>query len=357
MWRGLAVAAALLLAGPAAAENGIYDFRTEKVTDRVHRVFRPDDMRIQPEGNVTVVEQADGLVVIDAGGAPAAGEKVVAQIRAISPKPVKALVLTHYHGDHTLGAAAFLKAWPGVALVSTTRTRENMLGPPMAYIKTYGKDFGGYVETLRKLAARADLPEEMRRGWARAAEDAGALSEAYRDVVAHPAPVTFTGRLVLHDADAPVEVVAMGRGHTDGDAVAWLPRQRVLATGDLVIAPLPFAFNVFPGEWIGVLETLRGYDFAYLVPGHGLVQTDRGYLDRLIALVRELRDQVGPLAREGVSKEEVRKRVTLDRQAELFAQGSAWNRRFFKEWFVFPGIQAAWQEARGEPIVPGAKIE
>ncbi|HYC03065.1 MAG TPA: MBL fold metallo-hydrolase [Azospirillaceae bacterium] len=354
-----AALACLCLSGPAAAASldEVYDFTVERVTDRVHRIYRPDEGRVQPEGNVTVVEQADGLVVIDTGGTPSAGERVVALIRTLSAKPVRHLVLTHYHGDHNLGAPAFLKAWPDLTLISTAKTRENMLGEPMAYIRDYGKGIGALAPQFAKLAARDDLPEEMRRNWARAARDAEALAVAYEGVTATPALLTFEDRLVLHDAEAPVELLFLGRAHTDGDAVAWLPKQRVLATGDIVVAPFPFAFNAFLGEWMGVLHRLRGFDFAYLVPGHGMVQRDKSYLDRLHSLVGALRDQVGPPAREGLPLAEVRKRVDLERQGALFTGDSPWNKRFFRDWFIGPGTQAAWQEARGEPIVPGAKIQ
>jgi glyoxylase-like metal-dependent hydrolase (beta-lactamase superfamily II) len=62
-------------------------------------------------------------VVVDAGGAPASGQAVVSEIRKISPKPVRFLIYTHYHGDHNLGAGAFRAAWPGCVIVSTARTR------------------------------------------------------------------------------------------------------------------------------------------------------------------------------------------------------------------------------------------
>src|SRR4051812_5064055 len=73
--------------------------------------------QVQPCGNVTVVEQSDGLVLVDAGGSPGAGRRIVERVRALSPKPVKAVIITHWHGDHPQGLSEILKAWPNARTI------------------------------------------------------------------------------------------------------------------------------------------------------------------------------------------------------------------------------------------------
>jgi glyoxylase-like metal-dependent hydrolase (beta-lactamase superfamily II) len=106
--------------------------------------------------------------------------------------------------------------------------------------------------------------------------------------------ITFARNAVLHCDDVTVEVRYFGRGHTAGDAVVFIPEDRVIATGDLAHGLDPLLLEAFPDEWPATLERLAELDFDALVPGHGPVQHGRAvlthfkdYLMELIQLVRE----------------------------------------------------------------------
>ena len=169
----IVVAGAVCAAPPAQAVTPdpaqaaeVFARKTEQITARAHLVFKPDPTTPPFEGNVVVIEQSEGLVVVDAGGSPPSGEAVVGEIRKISPKPVKVLIYTHYHGDHNLGAGAFRAAWPHCLIVSTEATRRNMTGPPMAYVKGYAKSYSDMADFA---AAQAAGPQPAyRRRCARA---------------------------------------------------------------------------------------------------------------------------------------------------------------------------------------------
>jgi glyoxylase-like metal-dependent hydrolase (beta-lactamase superfamily II) len=324
-----------------------------RVTDHVWLLERPEPTFAPFEGNVEVVEQADGLVVIDAGGAPPAGRHIVHLLRSLSPKPVKAIVYTHYHGDHHLGAGELRKAWPRAAVISTEKTRENMLGKPMAYIRTYAKSYGDMVGYAKQQAATDTLPASLRDGWARFAAAGPSIVAGYTGLAVEPATITFRDRLSLPDSVAPIELMFLGRANTDGDAVAWLPRQRVLATGDIVVHPIPYASACFLGEWIAVLERVKAFDFAWLVPGHGEVQTDRAYVDQLIAALGDVRAQVAPLVKQGLSLDQVRANVHLDALRTRFAGDDAWRRFLMGAVFLGDVVKNAYQEAKGDSIVQG----
>jgi glyoxylase-like metal-dependent hydrolase (beta-lactamase superfamily II) len=337
----------------AAIKEG-FARQTQPVTEHVHLIWRSHGSTDAPfEGNSIVIEQKDGLVVVDAGGAPVSGANIVAQIKAISKKPVRFLVYTHYHGDHNLGAGEFLKAWPGLTIISTEATRRNMLGPAMDYIKTYSKGHEEMVQFAGKAATDVQLPQNLRDKWAQVARVGVGMIEAYKNLKPYPAAITFTDRLTLNDEMAPVEIMFLGKANTDGDAVIWAPKQRVLASGDIVVNPIPYSSASFPAEWISVLEKLKGFEFAYLIPGHGQIQTDRVYVDKLIELLTEIRDKVTPLARQGLSVEEIRKQVDLEPMLVAFAGTDRWDRAQMKNFFFGAIIPNAMKEARGEPIVQG----
>lgn len=355
-----AVVAGALTAAPAQAvppdpaqAPQVFARQTEEITARAHLIYKPDPTTPPFEGNVVVIEQSQGLVVVDAGGSPPSGEAVVGEIRKISPKPVKFLIYTHYHGDHNLGAGAFRAAWPHCVIVSTARTRENMTGPPMAYVKTYAKDYSDMADMAAKAAADPKLPQAARDGWARTAHAGPGMVAGYADMSVYPADRTFTDRFDIPDRTAPVEVMFLGRGNTDGDAVVWAPKQKVLAAGDLVVAPIPYAAQTYPGEWIATLKTLEGIGFAYLVPGHGPVMTDRAYVEKVIAALQTVRDQVGPLARADVPLADVRKRVDLKAMTASFAGDDAWLRSLLSAVFTNDLVSNAYKEARGETVIQG----
>lgn len=351
---GLALAngASAAAAAPLSVET-VFARRTVPVTEHVWLIDKPAVTDPPFEGNVTVIEQAEGLVVVDAGGAPASGRAVVGQIRKLSKKSVRWLIYTHYHGDHNLGAGAIRAAWPGVRILSTAKTRENMTGPPMAYVATYAKSYGEMAAYAAKQAEDPSLPAGLRAGWARTAKAGPAMTRAYAAMTVTPADLTFTDRISLPDAQAPVEVLFLGRANTDGDAVVWAPRQKVLASGDIVVAPIPYAAHTYPQDWIGVLKALEGYDFAYLIPGHGAVQTDRAYMDQVIAALTSVLDQVTPLAQAGVSLADTRKQVDLAPIRRSFAGDDPWRAHLFDAVFGQDLIANAWKAARGEAVLQG----
>jgi glyoxylase-like metal-dependent hydrolase (beta-lactamase superfamily II) len=163
----------------------------------------------------------------------------------------------------------------------------------------------------------------------------------------------FRDRLVIADRDAPVELIHPGRANTDGDAIAWLPRQRVVVTGDVVVAPFPFGYNSYPQDWIAALRQVGALDFVTLVPGHGAPQRDRAYLDRLVVLIEEVRRQMAPLAAQGLSLDDARARIDLSAQRQAFVGDDPWMRRWFDYSWTTPFTESAWKEARGEEIVQG----
>ncbi|QUD87943.1 MBL fold metallo-hydrolase [Phenylobacterium montanum] len=353
---GLGLAAPVLADAPAAPGplTDAFIRYTLPVTDRVHVIYRTWTSTEPPfEGNSVVFEQSDGLVVVDAGGSPLSGRHIVEQIKGFSGKPVKYLIYTHWHGDHDLGAGAFREAWPGVRIISTAATREAMTGPPMAYIATYSQDNGGVAAIAQQRLADPAVSERRKAGWRKLQAALPSMVGAYKGLKAWPADITFTDRLSLPDAETPIDVLFLGRANTEGDAVVWAPKQRVLAAGDIVVSPVPYAGSSFPAEWIGVLNKLKAYDFAYLVPGHGRVETDRAYLDKLTGAIQAVRDQVGPLAAKGLSLEEVRKQTDFTALQTVFGGDDDWDRAQTRGFFIEALVSNAYKEARGEPIIQG----
>lgn len=331
-----------------------YARHTQPITDHAWLLY--NNLRsTQPpfEGNVIVFEQRDGLVVVDAGGSIPSGRNVVAAIRALSGKPVRFLVYTHYHGDHNLGAGAFVQAWPDVVIVSSAATRANMTGAPMDYIKTYAHDYQGMVDYGATAAKDPKTLPDVRREWQRVVEIGPQMVAGYEGLKAWPATLTFKDAIELPDEQTPLHLMFLGKANTDGDVVIWAPRQRVLATGDIVVNPIPYASASYPASWLNVIDQIEARDFAFLVPGHGAIQKDHAYLDKLKAAIGDVRSQVGPLAAKGMTLADVRKTVQLAPLQDEFAGTDTWDRRQMLGFFLDALVSNAYKEAKGEPMVQG----
>src|SRR5215217_9211996 len=133
------------------------------------------------------------------------------------------------------------------------------------------------------------------------------IKEDFKGTYIVPPTETFERELVIDDREVPVRMLYLGRANTGGDALAWLPKQKILASGDIVVSPIPFGFGSYPGNWVETLGKIKQLGFTTLVPGHGMPMSDGSYLDKLVASIKDIQAQVAPLAKAGMSLEDVKK--------------------------------------------------
>jgi glyoxylase-like metal-dependent hydrolase (beta-lactamase superfamily II) len=352
-----------IAAAPTVSADSGHLETVDALAPHVWLIRQIEPFQVQPVGNVMVIEQGDGLILIDSGGSPGSGRRVAALAQSVAEKPVKAVVLTHWHPDHPLGVPAILERWPAVRIIAHRRTRDHLLGAPMRDFPRGAPDHAAEEKLtrgaeaamvfLQRNAADASLSPRERDGFDAASRALRALRADMAGVRVIAPTEVFDQKLVIPDPDVPVEILHMGRANTDGDAIAWLPRQRIVATGDIVVSPVPFGFGSYPADWIETLGKIRALDFAILVPGHGHPQKDTAYLDRLVGLIAEVRRQAAPLAASGVPLDEARARIDLSRHKVLFAGTDPWLGRWFDQYWVRPFVAAAWREAKGLEIVQG----
>ena len=369
--RTIATALAALLAtalGPAGlaqpiqtAQVDVSPFVAHEITPKVHLLSTPDDYFGPVIGNVTLIEQKDGFVLVDSGLTAGNGRAVVRYARSLSAKPIKAVLITHWHNDHPQGVSAIRDAFPKVRIISTRETEDGMLGaeafdigysPGAKWDEATAKLVARQKEQLQKLlddpATAPDRKDRIRKALPQ--QDAF-LADFRGSYIVLPTE-TFERELILDDPDVPVRLLHLGRANTAGDALAWLPKQRILVTGDIVVAPVPYGFGSFSGDWIETVGKMKALGLTTLIPGHGLPQSDSSYLDKLIAALTDLRTQVMPLARAGMPLEEVRKKVDFAKSIETFGT-TARIRANAQALFFDPMTASVYKEALGQPIVQG----
>lgn len=343
----------LLVAPAASLAADVYSVELESLAPAVYLVRRPEPLREPVEANAVFVVNAEDVIVFEGGGAPIVAERTIELIRSVTDKPVTHLVNSHWHGDHNLGNQVYRAEFPGLKIVAHPETHAAMTGPPMAYVRRYVpmlteviEEWGTQQEQGKLSAQRAGLLPGL-----------VLMREQFERVVITPPDLLIDSRLVLERDGREIHIIHPGRGNTPGDLVLWLPGERILATGDLVVHPVPYGFGSYPEDWIATLERLAAFDFDLLVPGHGAVQRDTSYIKRLQALLAEVRRQVAASVDEGKDLEATREALDLSAFVDEFAGSDEDTRLKFENWWRLPIARSAWLEARGEPIRQGASDE
>lgn len=335
---------------PAAARAG---FTVETLAPGVHAVVRTEPAGMMFDANNLLVIGEEGVLVVDSNATAASSREVIAALRRLTSKPVRYLVNTHWHLDHFEGNAAWLEAYPGLEIVGHAASREELAGIG-ARNRAGMLEFGpGMVEALRKRVAEGrdregrPLDAETKAAYASDADQAARYLEATKSVTFVPPTIEVDDRLVLRLGQRVVEILHLGPGHTRSDLAVWLPAERIVATGDLVAAPVPLIGNTArPLEYAGTLDRVLGLRPGTWLPGHGAVMRDDAFVRRVRDLAAALRDGVKTAVAAGASLEETRKRVDLSRFREAFAGASSLRATLFDLYVAQPAVEAAWRHAR-----------
>jgi glyoxylase-like metal-dependent hydrolase (beta-lactamase superfamily II) len=348
-------ALALLLAGAQVRAQdplSVYSYETVKVADGIY-LFIETEVHPIVSGNVIAVIGADGVLVFDTGHHPTVSRQIVRDLGRLTRKPVRYIVNSHWHDDHWVGNAEFVAAYPGVQVIAHRFTaaimaarRDKFRGAQCR--ADLEKDAATYRQ-MRATGKRADGSELSAASQAR-------VESFLRDVEAQIVEcdrMRFRGVDLAFDQDLDVdlgnrrvELRFLGRANTAGDVVAYIPDAKVLLTGDILVCPFPFATESYISEWARVLQQLEDMDTATIVPGHGQVLHDKGYLTTVKDLMVSISTQVRNAYRPGASLDEVIKQVDLTAFRAKIAGDDAFLRVNF-DYMMQSAIDRAYQEVNG----------
>lgn len=332
----------------------------EKVAPHIWVMRQPDRLWAAVIGNVAIIEQSDGVVLMDSGGTIADGREVVRAVRRLTPKPIKAIGITHWHNDHPLGIPGVLESFPRARIIATAATADYMktevktgVGKPDRQLEAVRrKNAADTIKDLTEEAKELSNPPAMRRQYALEARwIAQRLERQMGNYLVLPTE-TVADRLVIDDPVAPVEFRFLGVGNTHGDMIAWMPRQRVVATGDIVVLPTPYGFTVSTATWLPTLQKLEELPFTTFIPGHGKVQRDRSYLATLEWSMRDIVAHANAAAAAGKTKEQAFAGFDHTEQQARFRVRDAWTRKWLSDYWLEGMFETAYDEAKGIPA-PG----
>src|SRR5205085_9855007 len=126
------------------------------------------------------------------------------------------------------------------------------------------------VEALKQRIAQETDPQQ-KAALERQVANSLAYLEQVKEVAVTPPNVTFDKTMTLHRGGREMRLIYLGRGHTDTDVVMYLPKERIVCTGDLMESVVSYMGDSYPEEWIATLDRLRALDFETVMPGHGAV--------------------------------------------------------------------------------------
>jgi glyoxylase-like metal-dependent hydrolase (beta-lactamase superfamily II) len=186
--------------------------------------------------NTGIIVGDDGVMVIDTQATPEMAGDVVARVRKVTDKPIRYVVLSHYHAVRVLGASAY-----------------------------------GAEQVIASDATRGLIAERGKEDWD---SEVGRFPRLFRNAGSVPGltwpTITFPDRMTLWLGRRRVELMHLGRGHTAGDIVAWVPDARVMFSGDLVeYHSACYCGDAYFADWPKTLDVLAGHAPRALVPGRG----------------------------------------------------------------------------------------
>lgn len=313
--------------------------------------IRPDSPRTPVLGNTTFVVSGEGVVVFDGGGAPLAGERVLAKIREVSDQPVTHIVVSHWHGDHDFGIFHLVNAFPDAQVISHPYTRANLERNTTEDDDSFMTE---YIPKIReRVAARtystgAPMSDADVARYQDLLDNAELIDQQTRKPTITWPNLTFEDQLTLWSGGREIRLLHLGRSNTAGDVIMYLPAEKIISTGDIVVAPTPYGFGSYPGDWAISLRKLKNLEHVTVVPGHGDVMRDDDYIDLLIETMELVTLQMDALIAEGLDAEAAAARMDFTPVQQRFTGGDPFLDRLFDIWFKTPISQAAWRVANGQ---------
>ncbi len=269
--------------------------------------------------NVVIVNDQDVLVVDD-GTTPAAARAFLADIRAITNKPVRTVVNTHFHYDHTDGNSVF---GPDVQIIAHDYVRTAIATFDVLnrepFITSQKTAVPARIDNLTKQIA-AEKDPQKKAGLQKDLAAAQATLKDLGEIKPTPPNVTYSSKMVLHKGSREIQLLFLGRGHTGGDTVVFLPRERIVCTGDLMESRLAYMGDAFFDEWVATLGALKNLDFGLVLPGHGVPFADKGLITAFQGYLSDITAKVADLRSQGLSADQAAARVDLTSHAKAFPQ-------------------------------------
>ena len=325
----------------------------QKVAEGVYLFTTTPYADVGLSGNSVAILTDEGVLVFDSNATPETAATVLVEIRKLTDKPVRYLVNSHWHWDHWGGNQTYLAAFPGLQIITHEKTRELMLTvEPRWNDKGLKQDLPQFLDGFEKQVAAAKAknasPERIKAAEERLAVDRNFLAQKLALHKTYP-NVTFSGSMTILLGGREIQLLH-AQAITTGDTYLYLPKEKVLVTGDILLSPYPFAIGgTYPAGWLGTLEKFAALAPNVIIPGHGDAETNTDFIHGNIALFREVMQQVKANKARGMTVEQTTE--ALGKQSADLAAKIGINDKetaaAFKDYFLDVFVKRAYRELDG----------
>ncbi|HKE25020.1 MAG TPA: MBL fold metallo-hydrolase [Bryobacteraceae bacterium] len=260
--------------------------------------------------NAAIFVLSRDVLVVDAHSKPSAAAALIAQIKKeVTDRPVRYLVNSHFHWDHTQGDAAYKKTNPRVQIIASETTKQLISQLQRDRLKESLDSVPGLIDGAKGRLSRAKTVQE--RDWA---------NEQLRQLTAYQAEmnkfplelptVTFAKTHMIKDASGDLELAFNGRAHTAGDIQVFSPARKVIASGDAIIGFLPNLNDGYPKTWPTTIDSVAAWKFDSIIAGHGPVQHGRDRMAQFRNYIEDLTARVEKAKKAGTTLAELQTAIT-----------------------------------------------
>lgn len=285
----------LLLCTVAWADSSTTTKRTvTQIANGIYVIRHPDAPDTFPQGNTTVIIGDRGVFVVDSCYLPSSAREDITQIKQWTSKPVLWLLNTHWHNDHVEGNGAYKEAFPQIEIVAQVETARQVAG----YIPNYPSRFPVIQARYQKMIDTGkdldgnDIPPTQITDIKNALAGKSTVLKEFQANVIVPPNITFDREMTVDLGDREVQIKHLGRGNTAGDAIVYLPKEKIVVAGDLLDSPVPYLGGGYPVEEIETLKKMASLDATTIVPGHGDVLHDKVLLNDVIDFLQTVTAEV-----------------------------------------------------------------
>ncbi len=284
-------------------------FNIEKVVDGVYAALaRP---QVLTNCNAAIFVNSQDVLVVDAHSKPSAAAALIAQIKKeITAKPVRYLVNSHFHWDHTQGDAAYKASGAKVDIIASEVTKQLMTQLSRDRLRESLDGVSKQIDDVQGRLAEAASAVEKER-YTELIRQLKAYQSEMKSYTLELPTITFAKSHVIKDAAGDLHIEFHGRAHTAGDVAVFSPRKRVVASGDTIIGFLPNIADGYPRPWPATINSVGQLAFDHIIPGHGPVHHDRARMTQMRNYIEELTGRVEEGKKAGKPLAELQKTLTV----------------------------------------------
>ncbi|PWT88717.1 MAG: hypothetical protein C5B54_10150 [Acidobacteria bacterium] len=306
----------------AAMSGAGQDIKKIEIADGIYQFMTMRDSYVRQLNSVVIVNQ-DDVLVFDTNTRPSSARLILVEIRKITNKPVKFVVNSHWHPDHWSGNEVYAEAFPGVTILATERTRQIMMNVanefPVRFqseLKTMQASFDKETASGKQDDGTALTAERRNRDDANLRDYKTFMEESINLHRVFP-NATYVDHLTLYRGAREFRFMSV-TGDAEATTVLYLPKEKILITGDVVSYPIPYISQP-PTRHIETLKALAQLDVDVIIPGHGPAFHDKNFLDLEMQLLETIVKGVHDSLQKGmITLDDVQKAVTAENLREQF---------------------------------------